>query len=89
MQGLAPCYHYRRLAMKCRYCGDTLRVVNEKLFTATGEKCAGNPAGFHVGVTDGECCVYCGNATSCQSGKLRTRFGVSCKRSPTGMHCLQ
>ena len=39
--------------MKCRYCGDVLKVVGEKLFTATGERCAGNPAGFHVGVTDG------------------------------------
>lgn len=75
--------------MKCRYCGDALRVVNEKLFTATGEKCAGNPAGFHVGVTDGESCVYCGNAASCQGGRLRTRFGLVCKHSPTGMHCLQ
>lgn len=75
--------------MKCRYCGDNLHSENQKLFSTLGQKCLGNPAGVHVGVTDGNNCVYCGDSAHFQSGKLITRFGYPCKNSPTGMHCLQ
>ncbi len=44
--------------MKCRYCTENLRVVNEKLLSSYGEKCLGNPAGFHVAISDGVICVY-------------------------------
>lgn len=27
--------------MKCRYCADSLRVMNEKLLSKIGEKCGG------------------------------------------------
>ena len=64
--------------MKCRYCADTLRVVNEKLFSSLGERCAASPQGVHVAVTDGERCVYCGNEVRSQNGKPLTK-----------RHCLQ
>lgn len=75
--------------MKCRYCGDTLRSINQKLFSSVGEKCAGNPAEIHIGVTDGVSCVYCGDIAKCQAGKLFTKFGSECRNSPTKKHCLQ
>ena len=74
--------------MKCRYCADTLRVVNEKLFSSIGEKCSANPKDFHVAVTDGEICVYCGNAVTSKNGKPWIKYGTACKNSPTGFHCL-
>ena len=82
-------YTTRLNKMKCRYCGDTLRTINQKLFSTTGVQCLGTPAGIHVGVTDGECCVYCGDKTHCQNRKLITHLGDSCRNSPTRMHCLQ
>ena len=75
--------------MKCRYCGDNIRSVNQKLFSSTGERCLGNPDGIHIGITDGASCVYCGDKAHFQSGKLITRLGFSCRNSPTEMHCLQ
>ena len=55
--------------MKCRYCGDNLRSINQKLFSSLGERCLGNPAGVHVCITDGINCVFCGNKTRFQNGK--------------------
>ena len=75
--------------MRCRYCADTLRVVNEKLFSTIGEKCGDNPKGFHAAVSDGSVCVYCGNPVTCRNGKPYTKYGTACKNSPTAMHCLQ
>lgn len=75
--------------MRCRFCGDTLHGANQKLFSSFGERCAGNPAGKHVGITDGAGCVYCGDEAKSVGGKLHTRYGIACKPSPTGMHCLQ
>ena len=75
--------------MKCRYCGDNLRSINQKLFSSLGERCLGNPAGVHVCITDGINCVFCGNKTRFQNGKLITEFGYPCKNSTTGLHCLQ
>jgi len=75
--------------MKCRFCGDNLHSINQKLLSSLGEKCLGNPSGIHVGVTDGTSCVYCGDTAKSQNGKLFTKLGAVCKRSPTGMHCLQ
>ena len=75
--------------MKCRFCGDFVHSVNQKLFSSLGEKCLGNPAGVHIGVTDECSCVFCGENAKFQSGKLFTRLGSSCRNSPTGMHCLQ
>ncbi len=75
--------------MRCRYCGETLHGANWRLISSLGEKCAGNPEGKHVGVTDGESCVYCGDAVKSVGGKLHTKLGTQCKPSPTGMHCLQ
>ena len=75
--------------MRCRFCGDNLRPLNQKLFSSLGENCLGNPAGKHVGLSDGHTCVYCGDETKSQNGKLITKLGIPCKFSPTGMHCLQ
>ena len=75
--------------MKCRYCAETLRSMNEKLMSPFGEKCLGNPQGFHVAVSDGTICVYCGNPVKSQNYKPHTKYGINCKNSPTGMHCLQ
>ena len=75
--------------MKCRYCAENLRVVNEKLLSSYGEKCLGNPAGFHVAVSDGVICVYCGNSVTPRNFKPHTKYGINCKNAPTGMQCLQ
>lgn len=75
--------------MKCRYCAENLHIVNEKLFSSYGEKCLGNPAGFHMALSDGSICVYCGNLVKSKNYKPYTKYGTSCKNSPTGMHCLQ
>lgn len=75
--------------MICRFCGDNLKSVNQKLFSSLGERCNGNPSGKHVGVTDCVCCVYCGDVARHQNGKLITKIGLQCKNSPTGGHCLQ
>ena len=75
--------------MKCRYCAENLRVVNEKLLSSYGEKCLGNLAGFHVAVSDGVICVYCGNSVTPRNFKPHTKYGINCKNAPTGMHCLQ
>ena len=75
--------------MRCRFCGDKLQSINQKLISPLGEKCLGNPAGKHIGLTDSVCCVYCGDETKTQNGKLATKLGLCCLSSPTGMHCLQ
>ena len=75
--------------MKCRYCGDNLHSTNRKLLSSLGEKCLGNPAGVHIGVTDGVTCVYCGDVAKYNNGKLITRLGYECPRLPTGKHYLQ
>ena len=35
--------------MICRFCGDNLKSVNQKLLSSLGERCNGNPSGKHVG----------------------------------------
>lgn len=75
--------------MKCRYCAAELHVINQKLFSAMGDRCSANPEGFHVAITDGEVCVYCGNPVTYRCGKPTTKYGFNCKNSPTGLHCLQ
>ena len=75
--------------MKCRYCADNLQVINDKLVSKIGEKCGGNPKGFHVAVSNGDNCVYCGNPVTSKLGKPFTKYGNNCKNSPTGLHCLQ
>lgn len=75
--------------MKCRFCGDIVHSINQKLFSSIGERCLGNPEGKHIGVTDGQTCVFCGDSAHFQSGKLFTKLGTSCRNSSTGMHRLQ
>ena len=62
--------------MICRFCGDELKSVNQKLLSSLGERCQGNPSGKHVGVTDCVCCVYCGDEARPQNGRLITKLGL-------------
>lgn len=75
--------------MKCRFCGQELRSVNDTLFAPNGTKCAGNGNKNHVAISSGKICVYCGHETRIVAQKLCTKYGFKCKYSPTGGHTLQ
>ena len=75
--------------MICRYCGYELNSFAQELRSPSGTNCKGNPAGKHVGLSDGLNCVFCGQKVKPLNGKLRTGNGESCPNSPTKMHCLQ
>lgn len=75
--------------MKCRFCGQDLRPVNDVLYAPNGKQCAGNGGKNHVAISDGKNCVYCGRATRIVANRLSTMFGFKCSTSPTGGHALQ
>ncbi len=75
--------------MRCRYCGENLRSINQKLLSGRGEICNGSSDGKHIAVSEDMLCVYCGNSCRSMNGKLFTKYGEKCPASPFGRHCLQ
>jgi len=75
--------------MICRFCGETLRSLNQKLFSTYGEKCRSSTSGRHVAVSQGNLCVYCGGECRTMNGRLFTKHGERCPYAPSKSHCLQ
>lgn len=75
--------------MKCKYCGQDLKSVGQRLRSNYGFVCKANGNGSHVAVSDGNNCVYCGEATKTVGQMLRTKYGERCPYSPTKKHLLQ
>lgn len=75
--------------MRCRFCGENLRVINQTLYSSRGEKCTASQTRKHVGLSEEMRCVYCGGECKTINGRLFTKFGKKCPPSPTKAHCLQ
>ena len=75
--------------MLCRFCGQELRSMGQRLRTPYGEKCTASPSGKHVGVSTGSECVYCGEKLKVLGQVLRSQYSDRCPPSPTGKHALQ
>lgn len=61
--------------MKCRYCGQEVRVLANGLNSNYGQQCKTSLTGKHAALTDGVHCVYCGRETRIASSGLMTDYG--------------
>lgn len=75
--------------MICRYCGQELKSMGQRLRSSYSEKCKASPTAKHVALATGTECVYCGEPVKVSGQVLRSKYSDRCPSSPNGKHALQ